>query len=201
MTNWRNSRAELVANVADRRSGGDLGRPPGCVVPLVTLRILGIDPGSRVTGYGIIETQGNRLRHIDNGIIATHPNEPLAMRLKSIYDGVARVIADYNPAAVAVEQIFLAKNPQAALVLGHARGSAMLAAVNAGLAVHEYTALQVKSAVVGYGRAGKPQVQQMVKALLNLPEIAQEDAADALGVAICHAHSYPLQQLLLRPRR
>ena len=167
----------------------------------MALRILGIDPGSRVTGYGIIEAQGNRLRHIDNGIIATNPNEPLAGRLKTIYDGVARVIAEHNPAAVAVEQIFLAKNPQAALVLGHARGSVMLAAVNAGLAVHEYTALQVKSAVVGYGRAGKPQVQQMVKALLNLPEIAQEDAADALGVAICHAHSYPLQQLLTQPRR
>jgi len=167
----------------------------------VVIRILGIDPGSRVTGYGLIEAQGNRLRHIDNGIIATNPSDPLAMRLKTIYDGVARVIADHNPAEVAVEQIFLARNPQAALVLGHARGTAMLAAVNTGLAVHEYTALQVKSAVVGYGRAGKPQVQQMVKALLNLPEIAQEDAADALGVAICHAHSRTLNQALLRTGR
>jgi len=162
------------------------------------VRILGIDPGSRVTGFGIIETEGNRLRHIDNGIITSNPNEPLAIRLKTIYDGVARVIGGYRPEAVAVEQIFLARNPQAALVLGHARGTAMLAAVNAGLAVHEYTALQVKSAVVGYGRAAKPQVQQMVKVLLNLPEIAQEDAADALGVAICHAHSRTLNQTLLR---
>ena len=162
------------------------------------MRILGIDPGSRVTGYGLIETEGNRLRHVDNGIIATNPTAALAIRLKTIYDGVARIIAEFGPEAVAIEQVFLAKNPQAALVLGHARGTAMLAAVNAGLAVHEYSALQVKSAVVGYGRAGKPQVQQMVKALLNLPEIAQEDAADALGVAICHAHSRTLNQALTR---
>ena len=160
------------------------------------MKILGIDPGSRTTGYGLIETQGNRLRHIDNGIIAMPATAALADRLKTIYDGVARIIGEFAPEAVAIEQVFLAKNPHAALVLGHARGAAMLAAVNAGLAVHEYSALQVKSAVVGYGRAGKPQVQQMVKALLNLPEIAQEDAADALGVAICHAHSRTLNQVL-----
>ena len=158
------------------------------------MRILGIDPGSRTTGYGMVDSEGNRLRHIDNGIVATNPKDPLAQRLKAIYDGVTRIITAYQPEVVAVEQIFLAKNPQAALVLGHARGTAILAAVNAGLTVHEYTALQVKSAVVGYGRAGKPQVQQMVKVLLNLPEIAQEDAADALGVAICHAHSRTLNQ-------
>ena len=160
------------------------------------MKILGIDPGSRTTGYGVIETQGNRLRHIDNGIIATRATAPLADRLKTIYDGVTRVIAEFGPEVVAIEQVFLAQNPQAALVLGHARGTAMVAAVNAGLPVHEYSALQVKSAVVGYGRAGKPQVQQMVKALLNLPEIAQEDAADALGVAICHAHSRTMNQTL-----
>lgn len=165
------------------------------------MRILGIDPGSRITGYGLIECQGNRLRHIDNGIIATNSTAPLATRLKTIYDGVARIIAEFAPEAMAIEQVFLAKNPQAALVLGHARGTAMVAAVNAGLPVHEYSALQVKSAVVGYGRAGKPQVQQMVKALLNLPEISQEDAADALGVAICHAHSRTLNQALIRRGR
>ncbi len=165
------------------------------------MRILGIDPGSRVTGYGLIESRGNRLQHIDNGIVATKAEAPLAMRLKTIYDGLSRIIAEFHPEVVAVEQIFLARNPQAALILGHARGTAILAAVNTGLAVHEYTALQVKSAVVGYGRAGKPQVQQMVKALLNLPEIAQEDAADALGVAICHAHSRTLNQALSRVGR
>jgi len=162
------------------------------------MRILGIDPGSRVTGYGIVESQGNRLRHIDNGIIATNPSAPLASRLKAIYDGVAQVIALHQPSTVAIEQIFLAKNAQAALVLGHARGTAMVAAVNAGLAVHEYTALQVKCAVVGYGRAGKDQVQQIVKVILKLPEISQEDAADALGVAICHAHSDTLNQAISR---
>jgi crossover junction endodeoxyribonuclease RuvC len=160
------------------------------------MRILGIDPGSRVTGYGLIECQGNRLRHIDNGIIATNATAPLAVRLKTIFDGVGRIITEFSPEAIAIEQVFLAKNPLAALVLGHARGAAMVAAVNAGLPVHEYSALQVKSAVVGYGRAGKPQVQQMVRALLNLPEIAQEDAADALGVAICHAHSRTMNQAL-----
>ena len=165
------------------------------------MRILGIDPGSRTTGYGIIETQGNRLRHIDNGIIATNPSAPLAVRLKTIYDGVARIISEFAPEVTAIEQVFMAKNPHAALVLGHARGAAILAAVNAGMDVHEYSALQVKSAVVGYGRAGKPQVQQMVKALLNLPEIAQEDAADALGVAICHAHSRTMNQALARTGR
>ena len=165
------------------------------------MRILGIDPGSRITGYGLIECQGNRLRHIDNGIIATSSAAALAARLKTIYDGIARIIAEFAPDAVAIEQVFLAKNPQAALVLGHARGTAMVAAVNAGRPVHEYSALQVKSAVVGYGRAGKSQVQQMVKALLNLPEISQEDAADALAIAICHAHSRTLNQALTRTGR
>lgn len=162
------------------------------------MRILGIDPGSRVTGFGLIESQGNRLRHIDNGTVATNPKDSLPVRLQTIYAGVAQIIAEYKPQVAAIEQIFLAKNPQAALVLGHARGAAILAAVNAGLVVHEYTALQVKGAVVGYARAGKPQVQQMVKALLNLPDIAQEDASDALGVAICHAHSHTLKQTLAR---
>ena len=165
------------------------------------MRILGIDPGSRTTGYGLIETRGNRLCHVDNGIIATRATAPLSDRLKTIYDGVARIITEFSPEVVAIEEVFLAQNPRAALVLGHARGTAMVAAVNAGLPVHEYSALQIKSAVVGYGRAGKPQVQQMVKALLNLPEIAQEDAADALGVSICQAHSRTLNQALAHGRR
>lgn len=153
------------------------------------MRILGIDPGTRVTGYGIIEKAGNRLIHIDNGGIFTRADIDLADRLKLIYDGLCQVIKVYAPAAVAVEQIFLAKNPLSALKLGHARGIALLAGVNHGLPVFEYSALQVKSAVVGYGKAEKIQVQQMVKTLLKLPEIAQEDASDALAVAICHAHT------------
>lgn len=160
--------------------------------------ILGIDPGSRLTGYGLIEGSGNRLRHIDNGVIATSSKDPLPQRLKIIHDGVAALIAEFQPAAMAIESVFLAKNAQSALKLGHARASAIIAGVNAGLPVAEYSALQVKSAVVGYGKAAKTQVQQMVKVLLNLPEIAQEDAADALAVAICHFHSRPLNSQLAR---
>jgi crossover junction endodeoxyribonuclease RuvC len=157
------------------------------------MRILGIDPGSKATGYGFIEQQGNRLIHLDNGVILTRSQDPLAQRLQLIYRELTRLIDVYRPAAVAVEQVFMARNPASALKLGHARGIALLAGINAGLPVAEYSALQVKSAVVGYGRAGKNQVQQMTRTLLNLPEIAQEDAADALAVAICHAHSHHLK--------
>ncbi len=160
------------------------------------MRILGIDPGSRITGYGIIEKQGNRLLHIDNGAIFTRSDDDLAARLKIIYDGLSQVMLDYAPQAVAVEQIFVAKNALSALKLGHARGTALLAGVNAGLPVFEYSALQVKSAVVGYGRASKVQVQQMVRSLISLPEIAQEDASDALAVAICHANSHGMLEKL-----
>lgn len=156
------------------------------------MRILGIDPGSRITGYGVIEKHGNRLVHIDNGAIYTHSGDSLGVRLKIIHDGLVRIIAEYTPEAMAIEEIFVAKNALSALKLGHARGAALLAGVNNNLPVHEYTALQVKNAVVGYGRAAKPQVQHMVRVLMNLPEIAQEDASDALAVAICHAHSYNL---------
>lgn len=164
------------------------------------MRILGIDPGTRITGYGIIDVEGNRLRHVDNGIIKTRSSDPLPLRLKIIYDGLSTILKEFSPQAVAVEQVFLAKNPRAALTLGHARGTAVLSAVNLGLEVHEYSALQVKSAVVGYGHAAKQQVQQMVKALINLPEMAQEDAADALAVAICHANSRTMQQAIKNGR-
>jgi crossover junction endodeoxyribonuclease RuvC len=168
------------------------------------MRILGIDPGSRATGYGLIEQQGNRLIHLDNGAITTRSGDELALRLQRIYHELSGLIAEFRPDAMAVEQVFMAKNPASALKLGHARGAALLAGVNAGLPVAEYSALQVKSAVVGYGRAAKSQVQQMTRTLLNLPEIAQEDAADALAVAICHAHSHHLTSRVavtsLRPR-
>lgn len=160
------------------------------------MRILGIDPGTGITGYGIIDVEGNRLRHVDNGIIRTRSSDSLPFRLKAIYDGLTAILREFSPQAVAVEQVFLAKNPQSALTLGHARGTAVLSAINLDLEVHEYSALQVKSAVVGYGHAAKPQVQQMVKVLLNLPEVAQEDAADALAVAICHANSRTLRQAI-----
>ena len=165
------------------------------------MRILGIDPGTRITGYGIIDVEGNRLRHVDNGIVKTRSSDPLPLRLKAIYDGLTVVLKEFSPETVAIEQVFMAKNPKAALTLGHARGSAVIASVNLNMEVHEYSALQVKSAVVGYGHAAKQQVQHMVKALLNLPEVAQEDAADALAVAICHANSRTLRQVAINSGR
>jgi crossover junction endodeoxyribonuclease RuvC len=165
------------------------------------MRILGIDPGTRITGYGIIDKSGNHLRHLDNGAIHTRTDAPLADRLQTIYDGLCGVIAEYGPHAMAVERIFVAKNALSALKLGHARGVAMLAGVHAKLPVAEYTAVEVKNAVVGYGKAAKAQVQQMVRILMNLPEIAQEDASDALAVAICHANSHDLNDLLARSGR
>jgi len=160
--------------------------------------ILGIDPGSRITGYGLISKEGNRLIHIDNGAIFTQSAKDFPQRLEQIFSGLSAIIAQYQPEAVAVENVFLAKNAQSALKLGQARGAAIVAAVNVGLSVFEYTALQVKQAVVGSGRAEKVQVQQMIKALLNLPEVAQEDASDALAVAVCHAHSAGMNSILKR---
>lgn len=159
------------------------------------MKILGIDPGSRITGYGVVTREGNRLIHVDNGAIFTDSAKDFPQRLRKIYDGLSAVIADYRPDMVAIENIFFATNVQSALKLGQARGAAIVAGVNAGLPVFEYTALQVKQAVVGYGKADKEQVQKMLKALLNLPEVAQADASDALAVAVCHANSYSLKSL------
>ena len=157
--------------------------------------VLGIDPGSRITGYGIVEKSGNRLIHIDNGAIYTEAATDFPGRLKKIFDGLLEIISRYHPDQVAIENIFFATNPQSALKLGQARGAAIVAAVHSGLPVAEYSALQVKQAVVGQGKAAKEQVQKMVKALLGLPEIAQSDASDALAVAICHINSCGIKQL------
>ena len=154
------------------------------------MRVLGIDPGSNITGYGVVDQQGNRLIHVDNGCIVTGAKNPLHIRLKSIYSGLQEVILRYQPDAVSIENIFFSVNAGSALKLGQARGAAILSAVNADKEVFEYTPMQVKSAVVGYGKASKDQVQKMTKVLLNLPEVAQADAADALAVAICHLNSY-----------
>jgi crossover junction endodeoxyribonuclease RuvC len=159
------------------------------------MRVLGIDPGSRITGYGIVDQQGNRLVHVDNGAIFTDSATDFPGRLKSIFDGLSAIIAEFKPDQVAIENIFFSNNVQSALKLGQARGAAIVAAVNAGLPVAEYSALQVKQAVVGQGRAEKGQVQKMLKALLSLPETAQADASDALAVAICHINSYGLKQV------
>lgn len=159
------------------------------------MKVLGIDPGSRITGYGIIITEGNRLIHLDNGAIFTDPRKEFSLRLLAVYQGLSEIIDRFRPDAMAVENIFFATNVQSALKLGQARGAAIVAGVNAGVPVFEYTALQVKQAVVGHGRAAKEQVQQMIKVLLNLPEIAQADASDALAVAVCHAHSAGLNAM------
>ena len=159
------------------------------------MRVLGVDPGSRITGYGIVEQNGNKLVHVDNGAIFTDKAADFPGRLKKIFDGLSEVIAQYRPDEVAIENIFFSTNVQSALKLGQARGAAIVAAVHAGIPVSEYSALQVKQAVVGQGRAEKGQVQKMLKALLGLPETAQADASDALAVAVCHINSYGLKQI------
>ncbi|HUW51033.1 MAG TPA: crossover junction endodeoxyribonuclease RuvC [Sulfuricella sp.] len=151
------------------------------------IRILGIDPGLRVTGFGLIEKTGQQLAYVASGCIRT-PSGELPQRLKVIVEGLAEVIATYSPEQVAVEKVFVNVNPQSTLLLGQARGAAICAAILRDLPVAEYTALQVKQAVVGHGKAAKEQVQEMVKRLLHLEGDPQADAADALACAICHAH-------------
>jgi crossover junction endodeoxyribonuclease RuvC len=153
----------------------------------VPLRILGIDPGLRITGFGVIEKTGARLSYVASGCIKS-PGSELPERLKSILESLREVIAAHHPQQVAVEKVFVNVNPASTLALGQARGTAICAAVDAGLPVAEYTALQVKQAVVGNGHAGKVQVQEMVKRLLRLNGVPGADAADALACAICHAH-------------
>ena len=152
-----------------------------------TVRILGIDPGLRLTGFGIIDKTANRLTYISSGCIRVPAGE-LPDRLKAILDGLQDLIAEHVPVQVVIEKVFVNTNPQSTLLLGQARGAAICAAVGAGLPVAEYTALQVKQAVVGKGHAAKEQVQHMVKRLLGLPGVPSPDAADALACAICHAH-------------
>jgi crossover junction endodeoxyribonuclease RuvC len=150
-------------------------------------RILGIDPGLRVTGFGVLVQQGNRLTYVTSGCIRA-TGDSLPVRLGIIARDLAHVIAEERPTEVAVEKVFVNINPNSTLLLGQARGAAIAAAVLAGLPVHEYTAGQVKQAVVGKGRAEKSQVQEMVRRLLQLTGIPAPDAADALACAICHAH-------------
>ncbi len=150
-------------------------------------RILGIDPGLRVTGFGIIEQCGQQLQYVASGCVRSGPGA-LPERIKILFEGVSEVIHTYQPGCVAIEQVFVNVNPQSTLLLGQARGAALCAAVAQGLTVAEYTALQVKQAVVGAGKAHKLQVQAMVRRLLRLPGDPAADAADALACAICHAH-------------
>src|SRR5262245_44335257 len=154
------------------------------------MRVLGIDCGSRVTGYGVIDSNGADCIYICCGAIRSKSSDPLADRLKSIYNGIVQIIREREPQAAAFENVFYATNVQSALKLGHVRGVSMFAAAEAQLPVFEYSPLEVKSAVTGYGRAEKPQVQEMVRSLLKLKTLPEPyDASDALAVAICHVHS------------
>ena len=152
------------------------------------MRILGIDPGLRITGFGVLDKSGNHLSYVTSGCIKTPQQGTLSARIKVILDGLAHVIADCQPEQIAIEKVFVNMNPQSTLLLGQARGTAICAAVMHDLPIAEYTALQVKQAVVGNGHARKEQVQDMVKRLLKLVGEPSPDAADALACAICHAH-------------
>lgn len=160
---------------------------------VVDRRILGIDPGSVVTGWGIVEAMGNSLSHVACGTIATAGAEAQGARLHRIYRGIQQIIARYRPDGVSLEKVFFARNPQSALKLGQARGVALLAAAENQLDVYEYSSNEIKSAVVGYGHATKGQVQKMVASLLNVSETLAADAADALAAAVCHIHRRAFQ--------
>ena len=164
------------------------------------LRILGIDPGLRVTGFGVVERGANGLAYVTSGCVKSGEGD-LAARLRAILEGLNEVIAAQRPAEVAIEKVFVNANPQSTLALGQARGTAICAAVLAGLPVAEYTALQVKQSVVGNGHATKGQVQHMVRRLLVLPGDPSADAADALACAICHAHGGRMGALSTRGYR
>ncbi|HEX9809041.1 MAG TPA: crossover junction endodeoxyribonuclease RuvC [Alphaproteobacteria bacterium] len=153
------------------------------------MRLIGLDPGLRATGWGVIEAGDGRLKHVANGVVTTRPGDPVAVRLAALYDGIAAAIAAHHPEAAAVEETFVNRNAESTLRLGLARGAVLLAPARAGLPVAEYAANRVKKAVVGTGHAAKKQVAMMVRTLLPTAAIAGEDAADALAVAICHAHS------------
>lgn len=151
-------------------------------------RIIGIDPGSVVTGYGIIDSGANQVKHVASGCLKIK-HDDFPMRLRAIFEGLGAVIEEHRPEEMAVEQVFVNKNVSSALKLGQARGAAICAGAAHDLPVGEYTPASVKQAIVGRGRADKQQVQYMVKVLLNIKDDLQEDAADALAVALCHAHS------------
>lgn len=160
-------------------------------------RILGIDPGSIVTGWGVVEAVGSSLRHVAHGTIHSSGAVGQSARLKSIYQGIDEALAAYRPDGISLERVFFARNAQSALKLGQARGVALLAAAQNQTVVHEYSAAEIKKAVVGYGQATKEQVQMMVASLLRIPAKLAADAADALAAAICHLHCDSFRSRLL----
>ncbi len=163
--------------------------------------VLGIDPGTAITGWGVVGKEGSELTLVDYGTVRTSQDSPMPQRLQTIYGELGQVISSHQPAAVAVEQLFFSKNVRTAMVVGQARGVVLLAVADAGVPLHEYTPLEVKQSVVGYGKATKEQVQKLVQMLLDLDFIPQpDDAADAIAVAICHLHSERLERLLDQER-
>jgi len=160
------------------------------------LRILGVDPGLRRTGFGLIDVQGSQLHYVASGTIVAPAEQPLHRRLKIILDGLRQIVSQTQPQVASLEKVFVNVNPQSTLLLGQARGAALCGLADGGLEVHEYTALQIKKAVAGTGRAAKTQVQEMVQHLLSLSGAPAADAADALACAICHAHTAPLAHRL-----
>ena len=154
------------------------------------MRILGIDPGYAILGYGIIDVTGNRFSAVDYGSIMTDASMDMTSRLQSIYENLTNLINTYKPDEASIEELFFNNNAKTAILVGEARGVALLACANGGLPIGEYTPLQIKQSLVGYGRADKKQVQFMVKTMLNLAQVPKpDDTADALAAAICHAHS------------
>ncbi len=158
--------------------------------------ILGIDPGTATTGYGLIRLNGNHLFYLDHGVILTSPKTQFDQRLSQIYDNIQHLIRKYQPGLMAVEQIFFAKNAKTAMAVGQARGVVLLAAAHAGVALEEYTPLQVKKTITGFGQADKVQIQRTVKAMLGMPELPKpDDAADALAIALTALHHHPVREL------
>ena len=155
---------------------------------MTTMRVMGLDPGLRNTGWGVIEAEGNRLRHVANGVVRSDPGKPVAERLLELHIGIAKIMETYRPTAAAVETTLANKNPASTLKLGMARGIALFTPASRDVEVGEYLPMIVKKAVVGTGHADKHQVETMVRRLLPGCEISASDAADALAVAICHAH-------------
>ncbi len=165
------------------------------------MKILGIDPGFAIVGYGIVNHDGNRFKPIEYGAVTTEAGEDMFVRFKKIYDDLSLIMEKHKPDAMAIEELFFNSNQKTAINVAQARGIILLAAMNLNIPIYEYTPLQVKQAVVGYGRADKGQVQQMVKSLLNLEKIPKpDDTADALAIAVCHAHSFGSLTNLLKRR-
>jgi len=163
---------------------------------------LGIDPGLRITGFGVIQLNGNDMSYITSGVIKTSSQDTdFFDRLKAIIDGLHETIKNFKPDCVSIEKVFVNVNPQSTLLLGQARGAAISISVMNKLPIHEYTALQIKKSVVGNGHADKLQVQSMVQKILNLPSPASEDSSDALAAAICHAHSFKFMSKITNTKR